>query len=516
MKRIDTFVIILALVATAVAAVPFLYGVINAPQGEIYSGRHAQNSGDYTIYFSQMEQASDGKLLFHNLFTGEDHEAVIFNPFWLVLGWKANILGISIPIMFHIARLLLVPIFVLSAAWILSHWIQDRKVTRIALLLIVFAGGITGYAQTTDASFFNAMSFSPHLVASSILLFWILHFLARSAEAKSFRYAFYAGLLSLAVTSFHPYHIATIGILAVLYFGFLVWMKRNSWLRALGAVGIVGAFLIPATAYYCWLFNHGLPFGDAWLQQSDELMRVRTPWELLYSFFPLSVLGIAGLWIVWRRIENVFIRCLIVLWAVVPLIFMSLSVFFRMRMSGAVLIPLSVGTAFTFLWLWEKRKQILFKLVFFVSVAVVGVTLLWMHGAIFANNIAVYQEKVPHAYISRDLSLAFSWYEANATDQDVLLAPWEIANIVPSSTGKRIFIGHGIQTIDVFRKWSESQSFFANEISVQDAVSWMKQERISYVFISRGDATEKLLQNNPQFEEAYSNSGYLIFRRSER
>ena len=177
------FLILTMLAAVVIAAVPFVYAVATTPAGFSYSGRHSQNTGDYGVYFSQMEQARQGHLLFYNLYETTPHNANIFNPFWLVLGWLCRITGIAIPIMFHAFRLLLIPLLVLVTWKVVTYFVSDVRIQRIALLLCLFAGGFAGYATTTDATPFMAMQFSPHLVASLILLELIFLWCAKAIDA---------------------------------------------------------------------------------------------------------------------------------------------------------------------------------------------------------------------------------------------------------------------------------------------------------------------------------------------
>ncbi len=506
------FLTVVTAIIVIIAAIPFIYAVMSTPNGMAYSGRHAQNSGDYAVYFSQMEQARQGHMLFLNLFTSESHARTIFDPVWLVLGWISRVTGLSIPLTFHVARLIAIPLFISVAARFVWTMLDDARERRVALLMISFGGGITGYAKTTDASAFHAMQFSPHVVLSLTFLLAIFLLMYRSFHLHIIRYAVYAGFLGLVLFFFHPYHISTTyGILGA-YAMVMIFLRRSPAWSIISSFAVYVALSVPAVLYY-WLFFKLSPIGSGWLAQSDSLMHARPPWEILWSFAPLVLLALIGYKVLLneRREQAIFM----VTWIVIALTLMWTPWFFRMRTIGGMTIPLSIASAAGIVWLLRivalRKSAMAWSMV--LIIAIIGTTMP-VHGMTFIHNIAVYAQQVDYAYISDELVDVIRVYRQQATDTDVLLASPYTSNIIPALTGRKVYIGHGIQTLSSHQKVKDINAFFSRAANDDPTYTELRSLGITFLLITPKEQELGMLplDNAPFLQIAAREGPYSLYR----
>src|SRR3989338_1400410 len=139
------FLVGVFLILAVLSSLPYLYGWLQQTTDLAYLGLHGFAPGDTFVYFSYLWQVRDGHFLFTDLYTTEASVAPILNTFWAVTGWLGNLLRISIPLTFHLARLLMIPAL-LYVLWIfLFHYLADDRARRWGVGFAVFASGVSGY-----------------------------------------------------------------------------------------------------------------------------------------------------------------------------------------------------------------------------------------------------------------------------------------------------------------------------------------------------------------------------------
>jgi len=144
-------------------------------------------------------------------------------------------------------------------------------------------------------------------------------------------------------------------------------------------------------------------------------------------------------------------------------------------------MALSIAAASGAVWVYRllsTRRSALGTSAFLV--AVIGTTMT-LHLFTFANNISVYQQRVGYAYLPGKLVSILSIYRDPAGDQDVLLTSPLVGNLVPAFTGRRTYIGHGVQTIDSNRKTEEAIAFFSGALDEDASRAFLSARGITHV-----------------------------------
>jgi hypothetical protein len=121
---------------------PIIIGKITTPENSIFFGVQGINSYDRWIYYNLIEQVKDGHYLFKNFFTSEPHSYFIFDPFWLIIGFLAKIFSLSSPLAFHLSRFLLIPVFLITAYYLIAFFFEKKIKRKICFIFLVFASGL--------------------------------------------------------------------------------------------------------------------------------------------------------------------------------------------------------------------------------------------------------------------------------------------------------------------------------------------------------------------------------------
>jgi hypothetical protein len=177
------FVIFIAIILIVVTTAPYIYSYVMTPNNFYYSGTNWTGNGDMYVYYSMIDQAREGHLLFENKFTSEPQNSALFQPLWLVMGVVAGLFHLSNFVIWHLARIFLTVVLMFVGYLFIAYFFPDRLKRGIALVLFAFSSGInTVYAESTV---FTSVFHSPLLILSLILLILTFLFILLALERKS-------------------------------------------------------------------------------------------------------------------------------------------------------------------------------------------------------------------------------------------------------------------------------------------------------------------------------------------
>jgi hypothetical protein len=216
------------------------------------------------------------------------------------------------------------------------------------------------------------------------------------------------------------------------------------------------------------------------------------PLRLLFSFLPIVCFAGFGSILLWKS-KHPYARFLII-WLVVPIVFMPLPVFIRMRMSGGWLIPLACVSAFALVWLWDRLRNVLAISVRVVIAVCIGGVFFWANGIMTVVSLSVFVEQLPQVYLSSNQVAMNAWIAFNIGEREPILASWQVSNLLPGLTGRTVYVGHGIQTADASRKAQEAEWFFSSRGSAWEKRDFLHNAGIAHVLITPLDPVPVLFQ----------------------
>jgi hypothetical protein len=493
-------VVIYALVIASLFALPYIVGVLQTPDGWQYSGAAAIPSGflvDYNSHLAKMWQGARGEWAYHLLFTHEAHPGIVgVQGFYVALGATAGATGLSFPFVYHVARFLLT-ITMILALWRVACRYVESAATRWTMLLfstLVMGWGWLLYLVPSlfaeppqpiefwlmDAYNLTGAFYMPHFAAAITLqsVAW-LTFLAY-LEAPNKRSLLVLTLALAADTLIQPYVVLitfpVFGLVAA-YHLIILPIRAGHKPTLTPLIGLcVAAGIHGGLAVWQYLTLNGHPVWANFTRQNITL----SPEVIYYAlgYLPFLIPIAIGLWLNRRMTPDRLAKTqqaqvplptewggdwlipLLWLLAVVLLLYAPLPT--QRRYLLGVQTPLAVCAAWG--WsLWMKhikpRRRLLVALPFFAMSFLAGTTL------ILGNASALNTKSTPAAFYSPDELAGYTWIRDNTAVDTVILATLDgtgqgSGGRLVGMTGRRVFVGHWIETADFEAKYFALREFY--------------------------------------------------------
>lgn len=141
LSRVEiVYALVLAILALSISELPYLEADRTAKPGHRFIGYYFPAS-DIGSYFSFIQQAADGSILFKNNLTYLPSERIFLQPVWVVLGFVIHAMDLSTRVGFALWRILGALVLMLGFATLASVVVPLRSHRIMALTLCAFGGG---------------------------------------------------------------------------------------------------------------------------------------------------------------------------------------------------------------------------------------------------------------------------------------------------------------------------------------------------------------------------------------
>ncbi len=511
------FIIIVSLAVLLISFLPFLYATVLAKNsGRFYSGFLVINGYDTMVYLSQIEEASQGKFLTSNLFTSEQPALKYFSPLWLALGQFSKLTNISPLATFQLSRLVFGFIFFWGLYLFLSRFIKPVKWRFLAWLILIFGSGL-GLATLSrnvfldfnsqyylgidltvpEANIFNSLFHSPLFILSQICLLLIFWWLIERLICSGWPETIASGLLILLLGLIHPFDLLT--VVAVSGFYFLIeflnkrGVKFKQWLK----LGALFCFSLMPLAYFYYL-KISSPIFLSWHQQniclSYGIYNYLIGYGLIFIGFLIGVYPAL-------KSFNKYWRWLAV-WAIVGWLLVYWPFQYQRRMLNGLHLPMSLvailGLMIAWQFLGRKIK---------ISPLVKKTILALFLTAIFSTNVFLAALELVNLnfsgeryFMKPEARQAFKWLKSQTDFKDNILSASPSGALIAAYSGRHIYLGHSIQTVNFDNKAEMVKWFYGINNDDKLKASWLTQEGITYVFYSQA---ERSLGHFDPFKKPY-------------
>lgn len=480
-----------------VAAVPYLIGLAMTPSGYRLFGNSPFAPGDTAVYYSYIEQGRQGHMMMADVFTGESYAATIWQPLWFIVGQLANVLHLSTPWMYALARIATTPLLI-WAIWWLTGWLWSETKRRVVgTSLAIAAGGLGGVLaivaphvvdrsglppidQWVSEGFVNLTTMgSPHfiLVTSGIIL--ALVSLERSWAEQSWRRMRWAALAASGVISIHPFHVITwIVIAATMIIVHGLSQRRVPW-------GYIGRWLALAAATGPILLLYALQLRFDPLALGRATQNILTSPSIVWTVLGLGLLFPLGLWGGWRLVGRDRRWSWVFVWAMATLVAMYLPLPFQRRLSQGLAIPWALLSVEPLLLLWATMKSWTspVRWATVTGLAVVLGSSLVMAIAQFPRGYLQHIHGQPgHIYfLSSDIRAAADFFRWSTRPDQPILASLHDSNIIAGLTAHKVFLGQSVETLDYTIK-SKGVTRLYGSSSTTERLRWLQQYGVCYIF----------------------------------
>ena len=492
------------LVLSIVTTLPYAIALARTPEGTVFTGVLSAYD-DTFAYFAWMREGLDGHLLMRDPFTSEPQSRDFFLPLWGLLGFAARITGLSIPVIFHIARLLAALALLIVARAVSRTIMKSRRRVRFSLWLYATSGGMgwlifwlnnrsdllgqramSGSVDLTmpEAIAFRSIFAQVHFAIGVVLVGIALKLFFDALAGDAAVRPVISGALVSLLAVVHPYMVVVVSAVALVAAILSPWVvdrekeavRYCASARALMGFGIAA---LPGAAYLLYLRRSNNVMQE-WLRVTDTLSPA--PWEYLLGFGIVAALAIAGFVTIWKG-RSLYGRMLLI-WCVIQLALLYVPLTIQRRLVEGLQLPLAIAASVAVFAITTRTFRH-FKDVRYRKAVLVGIIVV----ASLTNLgfvVGQFVDRGPRAndawrYMPADLNSAFDWLQSNAPPDSVLFTSYMTGNMAPSRTGLRVFLGHYAQTIESDSKSEQVTAFYSNAMSEDAKRGMFETHRVSYV-----------------------------------
>ena len=502
-----------SLAVVCLTTAPYVYGFFAAPDGTSYNGLHVLNPTDVPVYYSYIAQAKNGQLFGKDLFTAEPQSLGTFNVWWSGVGLLAKIFSLSVPLAFQLARILMIPIFMVAAYLFLAYFFKVRLERLVALVFLIFSSGLGFYVAAplyavnlpssglyhwpidlwiSEAITFVALFQTSHFIASITLTILIFLLLLLCFERNKVSYAVLAGGLGLFYFNFHPYYFPVIFGVAGLYLLILMLQASRFLWKQAGYLLITFFISLPAVGYHMWLLSNSPVIAQRALQNVTPI----SPWPYVLVGYGLLWLGlILGVYFLVKNkvFENKHLFLL--LWLAVNLTLIYSPFPFQSRYTQGLHVVLVIFTTHAVLGLYQAAKQRLAPKTFDFWInnpylATMGFLILFMPSVFYCLARDVYAfsqtsndnlKKV--FFLPKDLYAAAEYLSQQP--RGTVLAAEIPAEFIPALSGQSDYVAHGQETLFYYSKIVYRQAFYSDSQNLAFKKNFLQKNSIDYVLFSQ-------------------------------
>jgi len=529
--------------------VPYALGYALARPGTEFTGI-IMNPEDSQSYFAKMLQGYDGNWLYTIPFTAEEHAPAFVGGFYLALGHLARWLGLSLDIMWHLARVVADAILFIVTFGFIATLLRDPCARWTAFMLAIFGSGLgwvlfllnepywlgafpVDFKMPEAHLFFSALTF-PHVALGTALILVSLWCMLPTADRRpltvdcgpqtggSYRewlYAVGAGLANLVLAIVYPFLIyLVVATISIYWLMRVVYARRLLWQEV---VRLLIAFAIPAPLilYYAGTLATN-PTFRAWEAQSITLSPPLPHYILAYGVMLL----LAALLLFRKRAGFALLWA----WVLAAALLVYAPLNSQRRFVEGVHVPLAIlaaGGLFEVVFPWLERTRAFQWLAmrprysiaglqrFFVVVFLAGMSLSNLYIIASVSVTAALQQPYP-LFRPRDEIAAVDWLRTNTTRSAVVLGEYETGNYIPARAGNRVVLGHWAETADWQTKFDETERFYGAATDDAWRSAFLARYRVMYVWY--GARERALGAFNPErvdyLQRVFENDTVRVYR----
>ncbi|HUF38283.1 MAG TPA: hypothetical protein VMN57_07160 [Anaerolineales bacterium] len=468
------FALLIAASLLAAAAVPYLWAEFSSGTDHVFGGL-LFNPIDGNTYFAKAHQGRQGHWRFRLPYTAEPGDGAYINLYYLFIGHLARWTGLSIPLIYNLARLTGVAIM-LAALWsfykaVLEKPAQYRTAFGISALalgmgwLLIPTGLLPMDLWVTEAYPLLSALTNPHFPLALALIVVLAN---PVSGFKGLTRVFRDVALALALSLVSPFGVP----IALLPWTGSFFSKTFAALRD-RTLSLLEILRSQESVRILAILAGGLPviLYDVYAIRTDPVLSVWDAqnvailpawWDIVLSLSPALPLAVAGFQRSPKPLKS---------WFVLGLLLALLPFGLQRRFLMGLYIPLA-GMAT--LGLESIRRP---TIRFLVIACFLPAPLL-----LFLTVRVAVADKNPVLYLHAEEREAMAWIEANTAPDALILAAPETGLFIPAYTGRRVIYGHPFETIHAEAEKQAVESFFSG-LPSGAAGAFLDQRGVDYVFI---------------------------------
>ena len=537
---------IASLAVVALFSLPYLVGVASATPDMAFGG-YLLGIDDVYSYIAKMRYGAYDGWLLQLVYTTEPHRGGFAYVFYLILGKLTALISgqgarvhfETLTAAYHAARAGFGLLLLLAIYRFAAEFLDDPPQRRLAWAVAALAGGLgwltlarPGLAadmggDSRPVEFYVPEAFStlllyglPHLALARTLLIagWLALF--RSLDTSDRSRAFAAGLAWAGMAAVVPFYVALLGVLIAAWLAVMLIAGRRIPWREIGLAALAGGLPLLMVGYYGWLFTQN-PVFASW--GAGNILVSPPPGRYVLAYSLLVGLAIPGAVTVILRSGITNRAALLLCWPPVTAVLVYLPVSVQRRLLEGIVLPLSVLATLGVWWLVGQKpdqggQRLVWRLRQFAVAALVMLlfpsTVALLGGAV--RSASVLQ---PPVFLSADERAAYEWLRAEAPLGSAVLSTYESGNRLPAFAGVRVYVGHGVETVDFHAKRARAGAFFCGGMEDSSRQALLARAGIDYVWVGPSEQQAPCTPFQPEalgLRPVFSQGSYTIYRVTEQ
>lgn len=502
------------------STLPYLAGYVSETTEWRFGGAVFDRQ-DYNVHLASIQMGLRGEWQYRMLYTLEEMPPASIKLFYVFIGQVGRVVPLTPPMLYQVVRWMSGLGMLLTLYAFAAQFIRTIVWRRVAFLIGALGSGIgwllliLRWQPQPEVSpidfwlidlygFFSLLVF-PHFAAVMALLWLTVLTMLRHWETRQRRWLVLTLVCVVGMQIIQPF--GSIIVTAILT-SYAVW----GWLARATRFPFTSLSLfilvqIPLGIYTFWIL-----FGDPlWSRFSAQNITLSP--EPVYYALGLGLAGILAILGVWyvtqRRFDQ---RYLLVVWLIVVAVLVYLPFASQRRFTIGVSAPIGVLAAFGLRsvlwrcrWLRRVRGSIILLTLAMTMLSTFYLTL---------GSVLLVSARAPHLFDPAPVVEAIDWLGTVSADRDVVLSAERTGNLIPARIGRRVYVGHEMETLDYARKARDVERFFGAEMRDDERRVFLKNIGCQFVFW--GPYERALGDFQParmtSLHLVYSNESVSIFR----
>lgn len=516
---------------------PIYLGYQATPPEQTYLGT-IHHPNDYFYYLSQFAQGEDSWGLSKDLYTHEYPNATIVGWVNVLMGKIGALLGFETVQTYHFWVVVLTTGLLICIYLLFRQSIPEKHkrntVALVSIYLFVVSNTFSYPVRENGQLIWKQIDYwfnfgTPgqrlggvphhllmHILMSLLFILLIQYYKKRFNRLRLVGITLCIGIMSSMLASIQPLHWVSIGIVSVvvaLHQSVKSWKELNRVVhdipRLFWPVFLIGSCGVLPALTLQRLFS-APPFSQ--LPQWEFVNSVMaTPKIFVLGLGPVVFIAFAGIFLLRKKLLRLelFVLSSYVLISIC-LFFSPISTQLKLQnvrfLSTLTVAGLAVIAGYGLVVLTSHFGRLRFII---LSVLLVGITLFTIP-AHYARIVVAQKTGVGNAYIYVDNLVVEAMKEAKRISHpdDLFAVMWPYHISFPAMTGRRIYFGHPLLTINSVEKGTRNYHFFSNIVSVPEQEAFLTEHRIRFV-VAEPWAMELIKAKN--MHPVYKNTSLWIY-----
>ena len=485
----------MAFAVLLVTSLPYMVGWASSTSERVFTG-FVIDVEDIHSYLAKMQLGYRGEWQYRNLLTSEPHSGAYLYTFYIALGHLARLMRADLVLIYHAARLISGLIFLLTAYIFTALFLSQASERLLAFTLICWSSGLGWLALLLTGSYkvggitpvdfwliemygyFTVMLF-PHTCVALTCLLLVFALALRFTEERRWTYLLGAALAVGVLSSIHTFMVSVVVPTLMGYWAYQLVRGHASWNQLPGLCAIWMVALPIVTYQYLAIMRN--PVFTDW--QAQNLTVSPSPWHYGLGYGIVLGLALPGSWWALRRPRR---WPLLVIWlfVVAPLLYAPFVFPIQRRViegSGVALCVLALPglTHYVLPWI-ERLWRWVRKLVGYGALdrIVSSSSMKWLRALLIALTLPSTLLVItsaglaaaaghPDTVVSYAELAAVKWLTEHSRPEDTILASYELGGIIAARSGRRVFMGHWAETINVQQKRAAAARFYSSADDIE-------------------------------------------------